>query len=472
MKTFITVGILLATLAVHAADLTNAAPAATDVSARGSRLLRPLSLAEALDLALQQNGSVRKSQAQLEATYGVSVQTRAIALPKLGVNGSYGANQESSIDRFRSTAGNSTNSFLTDAFDYSNQRWNADVRLTQSIYEGGRINASLRAARLSREQALLNHQSVLSDVMRDVRVAYYDALLAQQLISVEEASVKLLQQELDETMRRFEAGTVPRFNVLRAEVAVANERPLLIRARNAFSVAKDTIAFLVGEREPHTTSELPLILTDRLEAPRMELPLTNALALALENRTELAALRKGEALQVENIASAKSGARPSVQLFAGYGSKSSQFNSDLLEELHGWEVGAQLSWSLFDGFLTKGRVQEAVALRTKAQEELFEAMRRVELDVRAAHSSFIEAREVLISQDKVQESAEESLRLATARSAAGSATQLDVLNAQTALTQARSTQARALRDYAVAHTRLERAIGPVVSRATNAPAGK
>ena len=159
------------------------------------------------------------------------------------------------------------------------------------------------------------------------------------------------------------------------------------------------------------------------------------------------------------MTSAQAGYKPSVQIFAGYGAKSSQFSSDLTDELHGWVAGAQLSWNVFDGFLTKGRVQEARGLRLQVQEELADAMRSVELDVRTAYASFIEAQEVLRSQDKVQESAEESLRLASARAAAGTATQLDVLDAQTSLTDARSTKARALRDYAVARAKLVRAVG-------------
>ena len=79
--------------------------------------------------------------------------------------------------------------------------------------------------------------------------------------------------------------------------------------------------------------------------------------------------------------------------------------------------------------------------------------------MRTAFSDFIEAREVLDSQVKVQEQAEESLREANARFDAGTATQLDVLDAETSLTQARTTQVQAQHDYASARARLVRAIG-------------
>jgi outer membrane protein TolC len=79
--------------------------------------------------------------------------------------------------------------------------------------------------------------------------------------------------------------------------------------------------------------------------------------------------------------------------------------------------------------------------------------------VRTAYSDFLEAKEVLDSQTKVQEQAEEALREANARFDAGTGTQLDVLDAETSLTQARTTQVQALHDYATARARLERAIG-------------
>jgi outer membrane protein TolC len=104
-------------------------------------------------------------------------------------------------------------------------------------------------------------------------------------------------------------------------------------------------------------------------------------------------------------------------------------------------------------------VAEAAALHRKSQEELADIGRRIELDVRTAFSNLIEAKEVLESQKKVQEQAEEALRLANARSEAGTGTQLDVLNAQTALTIARSTQIEALHDYSVARAKLDRAMG-------------
>ena len=408
----------------------------------------PLSLRDAVNHALERNGTIRKAQSDLEATYGVVVQTRAIAIPKVKMVGDY-------------LATDATEKFPVLGIKTQNEHnWSANIRVVQSLYEGGRVRSALRSAKLTKEQGLLRYQSIVADVVLEVQIVYYDILLAAQQITVQEASLGLLQRELEDATRRFEAGTVPRFNVLRAEVEVANARPRVIRARNSYRISKNNLSVLLGYDVPHDVWEdIPLQLSGRLEAEPYEIALPVALGQALERRPELGVLRKAEGLRQENVIHAKAGYKPSLQLFTGYGSRNSTLEEDLTRNVPGWQAGAHLNWELFDGLLTKGKIQEARALQGRAHEELADTTRRIELEVRTAYSNFIEAREVLESQKKVQEQAEESLRLATSRNQAGTGTQLDVLNAQTALTEARTTQIQALRDYSVARAKLERATG-------------
>src|SRR5581483_26133 len=302
--------------------------------------------------------------------------------------------------------------------------------------------------------------TVIADSLLQVRLAYYDILQAAEQVVVEEASVILLTQQFEDQQRRYNAGTVPRFNVLQAEVALSNERPRLIQARNALRISKNNLVNLLGYNVPPQISEdLPLQLTDKLDADPYQIDLPIAIAKALENRTELASLRKAEALRKEGVITARAGYKPTLQIFGGYGVENSQFTNDPSQYVSGAMAGAQVSWNIFDGFLTQGRIKQAKALYQGSQVDVDNEARSIELEVRTDYSNFIEAQETLESQKKVQEEADEALRLATARNQAGTGTQLDVLQAQTSLTQARSTQVAALHDYDVARARLERAIG-------------
>ncbi len=416
---------------------------------------QPLSLGDALNIALQQNGDIQKAQRDLEVSAGIAIQTRAIVQPKLRATSAYTAREQQGVEQFP----------LPVPISIPNENWSAGVRLVQSIYEGGRMSSAVRTARLTRQQAQARYDTVVADTIATVRVAYADVLLAAQLIEVQQASVKLLENELRDTQQRFEAGTVPRFNVLRAEVELANARPHLIRAQNAFRIGKQNLVVLLGFNiPPEASEELDLQLTDRLTYNEYPVELTAALQQALARRSELVVLHQAEALRAEAVVNARAAARPSVQLFVGYDAHSPSFSDDLGRAVDGWVAGGQLQWDLFDGQLTKGKVAEARAQQSKAQVELDDARRHIELEVRTAYSRFVEAKEVLKSQEKVQEQAEEALRLANARTSAGTGTQLDVLSAQTALTEARSTQVQALRDYAVAQARLERAMGQPCER--------
>jgi outer membrane protein len=421
-------------------------------------LTRPLSLADALNTALEQNAAILEAQNDLAASHGLVVQTRAVALPHLQATSQYKYTNPSDIEPITAEVGPGENFSLTTP----DQNWNADIQIVQDIYMGGRLMAAFRAADATEKQALANYQTSVADTLLNVRLAYYDVLLAAQEITVHEASVKLLEKELDDQQHRLNAGTVPKFNVLRADVAVANERPNLIQARNNYRIAKNNLSNLLGYNLPHEIWEnIPLDLTDDFDAKPYPINLPDAIQQALNRRTELLSLRKDVELQQLNIINAKSGYKPTVSVFAGYDWHNAQYTPPVTldHEFDGWNAGAQLSWDIFDGALTFGKVKQAKAQYDKSRTVLDDQARQIELQVRTAYSDFIQARETLDSQVKVQEEADEALREARQRAEAGTGTQLDVLDAETSLTQARTTQIQALHDYATARARFERAIG-------------
>lgn len=420
-------------------------------------ITKPLSLVDCLNIALQQNAAILKAQNDLRAAQGIVIQTRAIVLPQVTANGQYAETEKKFQENFPS------------APPAPNKNWNANVQITQTIYDGGKMIAALSSAGATKKQAVAQYQTAVADALLAVRTAYYDVLLANQQVTVHEASVNLLQKELEDQQNRYNAGTVPKFNVLRADVAVANERPNLIQARNNYRISKNNLSNLLGYNLPHDVWEdIPLQLTDTLDDAPYEINLPDAIQQALSSRSELVARRQNEQLLKLGVVSARAGYQPTISAFGGYGWKNTQFTdpTDLGYELHGWTVGAKMDWNIFDGLLTHGKVVQAKAQYAQSQTDLADESRQIELQVRTDYSQFIEAKEVLQSQQKVQEEAEEALREAEARQQAGTGTQLDVLDAQTSLTQARATQVQALHDYDVARANLQRAIGQDMTAAT------
>ncbi len=450
MKGFplLTVLAVLATLAPAQGGgaVKGAVPAKRAVPAKGggngnaelASLRRPLSKVEALNIALAHNGTILQAQKELEAAAGVSIQIKAIVFPQLLQKGQYRVRQDSLIEANQNREIPKVDVTLPalgmlelgggNRPRVNNQEWSTEIRLVQSLYEGGRMLSALRSSKLIREQAVLAFESTAADILRSVSIAYDDVLSTAKQIEVREASVKLLSEYLRVARIKAAAGAVTEFDVLRQEVEVANAEAALVQAVGAHRVAKQVFVEQLGQDLPVTVSDdLPLNLTSPLEARPYRRELSSALAAALLNRTEIGALQKEEQLRDENIITAKAGAKPSVQ------------TRNAGDELHGGFLGGQVSWPIFDGFLTKGRVVEAVALRGKAGEAKAETMRIVELQVRTAWSGLRTARAVLDAEAKTIGKAATALGLVQMRYDEGAATQVEVLSAQTALTDARTT---------------------------------
>ncbi len=432
-------------------------------------LTRPLSKVEALNLALARNGTIRGARKEVEAAVGIAIQTRAILFPKL-INGATSSLRQDSLieaNRNRTMSPVQVDVAAIPALGLSektlsfgggepskvnNQSWDADIRIVHSIYEGGRMLSAARSARLIREQALLVFQSTVSDTLLSVANAYDDALRRAKQVEVREQQAKFLAEYRDDTTRRFEAGTVPEFDVIRQGVEVANATAQLVQAQGDYRIAKQKLVDLLGYDLPtDITENLPLNLTTLLVARAYPHDLSGALAMAIVNRTEIAALEKEERLREEAMIAARAGAKPSVHAFAGYQLTSRADTRDAGDYMNGGFAGVQMSWPIFDGFLTNGRVDEARARRCST--------RIIELQVRSAWSDLRTAPSVLMAQTENIKKAVRALELATDRYKAGAGTETDVLNAKTALTVARGSCVDALRDYSNARAAIVRITG-------------
>jgi outer membrane protein TolC len=428
--------------------------ASVSVTNRVSLPAGPITLDQALEHALTHNVTLRKGRQDLEEAQGLSIQQRAARLPRLAATGAYQQLDEGKIERVQFSAAQPATPF------FNNQSWNANLVVTQPLYAGGKYNSMARSSRLTREAALASYQALVANTLLEVRVAYSDVLLAVEQISVQEASKKLLERELETARRSLEAGTVPKFNVLRAEVELANALPPLIRARNQERIARNTLAVLLGCDIPADSGvDIPLRTADSLKADPFEVSVGAALNAAWVRRPEIKAAQTASQLRHEEVLQARADLLPSLAGTAGYGVQNRNFIRDLDRTLDGWTVGVQANWMLFDFGQTKAKVDMARAREERSRLEVEDVRRRIELEVRTAFSQFVESKEVLVSQTRVIEQAEEAVRLVTARAEAGSSTQLDVLSAQTALKLSRTQYSQALRDYTVAKARLERAMG-------------
>ncbi|MEO6742552.1 MAG: TolC family protein [Chthoniobacteraceae bacterium] len=419
---------------------------------------RSLTLEAALSIALKQNPDILKAVHEIERTRGQVIEIRAQALPNLQAAGSY--NQYAPELVGSGSASSGSNGFAgssTVASGAQDKSWRIAFQVQQILYSGGKVKAAVKIAELTQDTSLQMLRETVNTIVAKVRTQFYAVLLNRELITVAEESIVLLTDQLKDQQNRFDAGTIPRFNILQAEVALANARPNLIRAKNNFHISRLQLAKTLGfdtNDEPDASGTLRII-------PR-KVNLARALDAARKDRAILKAQTNTVASGEQQITVAKAGYKPTLNADVGYEFVNSRSSTDLSKATNGWYLGVNGAWAIFDGFQAKGQVMQARASLASAKVGLTDSTHQVELEVQQAYAQAKVAREVIDSQTKVVEQANEALRLAKERLNAGAGTQLDVLNAQVALTTARSTQKQALADYNVALAEYDRATGAEV----------
>lgn len=411
------------------------------LAAEAPALPRPLTLDAALAYAAEHNPALLRTREQIREQEGVLVSARAARRPSVAASGGVSRVAE---DRLESPAAD-------------DRSWNIDISATQVLYAGGGLQARERAQRAQVEAARLAFSAALNDTLLDVRRQFYTVLLNRELIGVQEEALRVLERELANAGSRRAAGTGTDFDLLRAEVAVANARPALIRARNAYLTAQDSLRTLLGAAAAGARTDLGV--EGSLSPGLRTVSLADAVVAARVHRPELQQQERRQQAADLGVTAARSGRLPSVSAVAGYGWARPSLLTTSASNLHGWSAGLQANWNVFDSKNTAGQVAQARSRARQTQLTTEELQLAVELEVRTAHASLTEAAELLHAAEQVVAQARESLRLAQSRYEAGVSTQLDVLTAQSALTEARSNLALSEHSYLVAQASLERAVG-------------
>lgn len=403
-----------------------------------------LDLKTAIGFALENNFAIRQARERIRQQEGVILEVSARQLPNVGLGADYQRNAKE----------------ISSSFPQDDSAWQIQIQARQAIYAGGAITSSINSAKLSREAAVLELQGVINEALLTVRTRFYDVLLARESIKVREQSVSLLQEQLTNARNRFEAGASSSFEVLRAEVALANAQPPLIQARNGFRIAIEELRQALGfvNSSSNNLRKIPDFVGELSFEP-VQFELQASIDAARTNRPELARLAKIESATEANIRTAQAGRKPNVDLVAGYLFRKAGTSDRFSDAADGWLVGVQSDWSIFDGRATAGRVMQARSVNEQSKLAVSETQLSIEVEVRRSLSSLQEAGELAEASRKVVQQAEEALRLASVRQSAGTATQLDVLTSQVDLTQARTNQLLANYNYLVAMARLRKAIG-------------
>jgi outer membrane protein len=400
---------------------------------------RTLTLDQAVAIAKEQNPEIIIARKQLEAAHGGYIEARSGYLPSVVSSGLLRKRESQAQSRLRDE-------------DYS-----ASLRVVQNVYSGGANAARLRIARLNQEKRELELASVTNRVVMEVRIAYQELLLNRAKIGVREESLRVMQEELRAQQERFVAGTVGELNVRRADVALSREQPELIEAETRLQNSFLRVNELLGVQTSTRSRVRAFETAARLYYEPVRPDLMDSLAFASTHRPEIRMREIDVEIEEQQLIIDKAELRPRVEAFSGYEIYSERDPQVGQEFNHGYVVGLNASWHLFDGWATKGRVRATTARRDAAIQALEAARRQVEADVRSAFFDLQQADAILQSETRNVENAAESLELARGNLSAGLGTQLDVLQAANDVTRTRTTRLSAIYLHNAAKARLARA---------------
>lgn len=401
-------------------------------------------LEQAIGTALTNNPSARIASHRLRAARAIVEQADSALWPKLQFESSY-----TRTDNPMMVFGSILNQrAFSPALDFNDvpEVDNLDVRgiVTVPLYTGGLISGNRRAARAGTEAARADAEAVRQTLAFEVARTFQTVLKTREFVRAAEAGVTAFEANLGIAGKRHAAGTLLRAEVLDVEVRLAQAREDLVRARNANELSRRVLINLLGVELPD------IVLAETAGEP--DEPAEGMGAV----RPELTAMAHRASAAAATVKAASSGYLPRLGLFG-----SAQYDYGFETEGDGgsWTAGALVQWDLWDGKLTRGRVQEARANLATAEEESRRLRLGIELEAQQARLHLKEARERLAVSAAAVGQAQESVQLTRARFEQGLALAAQLIDAETMLTAARVRRAEAEADARIAIAALRKALG-------------
>lgn len=416
--------------------------------ARAQDTARPLTLPEAMQLALKNSPDLAVAQQRVRIARAGLQQTEAALWPQIRIGASYAAS-DNPVQAFMMTLNQRAFDMATVNFNHPDTTDNLNGRVLAqwSLYDGGQTIAQRQAAQLHTAAARQQLAAARNDLIFEVTRAYHTIGKARQFVAAAEAAVNSLEATAAITSNRYVAGQALKTDYLDAQVRLAEARENLLRAGNALTLSELVFRTTIGldPREKVTAREPdPRDATVAAASPDTTVP-----------RPELAAARHATAAAEKQIRAAQAGHWPRLHAFASY-----DLDSGDASRFEGsWVAGIGIELPLFDGLATRGKIAEARARLETARQQQRKLELAVALEVRQAELALAEARARLDTAGQSVAQAEESLTLLKDRYAEGLALLNQVLDAEAALTAARQRRAAAAADVRIAEAALDRARG-------------
>ncbi len=428
-------------------------------SASRVQAAKTVTLEESIEIAKQTNLSSKTVQ---QRVIFAETQVRAIRaglLPNVSISSSYTYTPDLAKSVLQAGggfgslgAGNNVDSSDVIELEFGAHRnFHGEAALRQPIFAWGRHYYNYQSAKLNLEGVRKELEAAHNQLALDVSEAFYAVLLAVEFVKVSLQKVDLVEKQLQIARYLLNSGVATKFDILRAEVQLANAKSQLIRTQNRARTARNAYKNILDIDLAEEVN-----IKGSFDAADLEFNLESLIQTAKTRRPEIHQIGFNEQANQKRVAVAKTGNRPDLAFFVNY---QVDDNERLRKMNRIWNLGFALNFPIFDGFATQAAVQQSETTLRQTQLGKHQMMDAIEFEVRSAYLNLVEAKALIEVQRNTVEQARESLRIANLRYENGIITSVEFTDAQLALTQAEVNRLQSLHDYVVGLKKLEKAIG-------------
>jgi outer membrane protein TolC len=416
----------------------------------------PLSLREAVGLALRENKAIAATTAGTRASEARVAEARGGLLPKVNYSESF-ARSDNPVFVFSSLL--TQHQFGVENFNLgplnrpdSLNNFQSQLTVDQVVYDAGQTRNAVKSASLAQKMSGEEQRRAQMEVISAVVQSYYDAVLAAENLKAAEQAVRSARADLRRAESVHAAGMSTDVDVLSIRVHLAAVTEQRINRAADLDVAKAALNDALG---------LPLDTPHTLTTPLAALDLPDVPLDGLEreapgSRPEARLMHLAADLAQTQAGAARSALLPQVGFRAGFETDRQRF---VTRGGANWLAAISLRWNLFNGFTDKARIEETTFLAARAASDEQRTDSAVRLQVRHAYAALRAAQQRIEVAKAAVDEAQESLRITQNRYEAGMNNVTDLLRNETAVLDSHTRYLAAIHDQRVAAAMLELAAG-------------
>lgn len=391
-----------------------------------------LTLDEAIKLAVKKNPQIKIAREELIEAKAELKESKADKLPSLNFSSSYTKQDEA--DR---------NLLSKDIYQIG-------LEGSYPLYTDHKITNNITNSQREIQKAKLGLEETKGEINFKVTKAYYDLLKDKEIVNLIEESLAQVEVQLKLANDHYQAGTALETDVLEAQVRKAEVKEDLIDAQNRVELARSQLQNIIG-----LTQTTQISIKSEMKSNDYDFSLDECTEKAYLNRAVLQQNKLGLTQAKTKIEIAEAADGPELFLNGNYNLR----DRDFLPENESWKASIVLNIPLYDGGSSKAEVEKAESNLEQLKSRRWQLKESISLEVKEAYLDTRSAQERIEVACNSIEQAKKNLEIKESRYKEGVTTSTEVIDAEVALTTAKTNHLEAKYDYQIAAAKLIRAMG-------------